>query len=113
MSRLAAPLRGQVFRVDLPGSGPHYWVVVSNNARNAHLKDVLATMITTTPPRSPRPSYVALSRDLDPFDGWVKCDNIGPLEKDRLGAVQGGLSRPTMRLVDNGLAYALSLPRVV
>lgn len=105
------PLRGQVFHTDIDGVGPHYWLVVSNNSRNAHLLDVLAVMVTTTPPRSPRPSYVQLSKDLDSFEGWVKCDDIGPLRKDTLGPVKGGISRPTMRLVDIGLAYALGLPR--
>jgi mRNA-degrading endonuclease toxin of MazEF toxin-antitoxin module len=111
MSRLAAPLRGQVYHVNVPRVGPHYWVVVSNNARNAHSNDTLVTMITSTPPRSPRPSYVQLANGQDPFQGWVKCDRIGPINIDDLGPVKGGLSRPTMRLVDIGLAFALGLPR--
>jgi mRNA-degrading endonuclease toxin of MazEF toxin-antitoxin module len=111
-SRLAGPLRGQVFRANLDDAGPHYWVVVSNNPRNANALDVLTTMITTTPPRSPRPSYVPLA-DADPFEGWVLCDRIGPIRKDELGPVKGGLSRPTMRMVDLGLAFALGLARPV
>ena len=111
MSSPTQPLRGQVFYVDLPEAGRHYWVVVSNNPRNARLSDILATMITTTPPRSPRPSYVPLAGARDAFDGWVKCDRIGPIPKEDLGPVKGGLSRATMRLVDIGLAFALGLPR--
>jgi mRNA-degrading endonuclease toxin of MazEF toxin-antitoxin module len=83
----AGPLRGQVFQADVEGIGPHFWLVVSNNSRNAHLLDVLTAMITSTPPRTPRRIYVPL------------------------GLRKGGVSRPTMRLVDIGLAYALSLPR--
>ena len=105
------PLRGQVFHVDVEGVGPHYWLIVSNNQRNAHLRDVLAVMLTTTAPRVARVSYVPLAKEEDPFEGWVKCDDIGPLYRDELGSVKGVLSPGTMRRVDAGLAFALSLPR--
>jgi mRNA-degrading endonuclease toxin of MazEF toxin-antitoxin module len=111
MSGSPGPLRGQIFRVDVEGVGPHYWLVVSNNPRNAHLSDVLTVMLTTTPPRSPRASYVPLAKGQDPFEGWVKCDGIGPHYRDELGPVKGALSPGTMRLVDAGLAFALNLPR--
>ncbi len=112
MSRSAGPLRGQVFQVDLEGIGPHYWLIVSNNQRNAHLDDALAVMITSTPPRSPRLSYVPLPAGRESFTGWVKCDDIGPLFTDELGSARGSLSLPTMRRVDAGLAFGLSLPRL-
>jgi len=68
-------------------------------------------MITSTPPRSPRVSYVPLTKGRDAFEGWVKCDDVGPLFKEELGPVKGSLSAETMRLVDAGLAFALSLQR--
>jgi mRNA interferase MazF len=111
MSGPPGPLRGQVFHVDVEGVGPHYWLVVSNNQRNAHLSDVLTVMLTTTPPRSPRASYVPLVKGQDLFEGWVKCDDIGPLYRDELGPAKGALSPATMRRVDAGLAFALSLDR--
>jgi mRNA interferase MazF len=111
MSWSPRPLRGQVFHVDVEGAGPHYWLVVSNNKRNASMGDVLAAMLTTTPPRSPRVSYVPLAQRQDPFDGWVKCDDIGPLFRDQLGPVKGALSPATMQRVDAGLAFALGLPQ--
>jgi mRNA interferase MazF len=111
MSRSSGPLRGQVFHVDVEGVGPHYWLVISNNQRNAHLHDVLVALLTTTPPRSPRASSVALASGQDPVEGWVNCDDIGPLFRDRLGPVKGALSPGTMRRVDVGLAFALGLPR--
>jgi mRNA-degrading endonuclease toxin of MazEF toxin-antitoxin module len=83
--------------------------VVSNNQRNAAFSDVVVVMLTTTPPRSPRPSYVAVDRARDGFEGWVRCDDIGPLYKDVLGVPQGALSAATMRSVDAGLAHALAL----
>jgi mRNA-degrading endonuclease toxin of MazEF toxin-antitoxin module len=110
MSRSSGPLRGQVFHVDVEGIGPHYWLVVSHNQRNAHLQDVLVVLLTITPPRSPRPSYVPLVQGQDPFEGWAKCDDIGPLFRDALGPVKGALSPGTMRRVDAGLAFALNLP---
>jgi len=106
-----SPLRGQVFHVDAEGGGPHYWLVVSNNQRNTYLGDVLVVILTTTPPRRPRPSYVPLATGQDPVEGWVNCDDIGPLFRDRLGRVRGALSPGTMRRVDAGLAFALGLPR--
>jgi mRNA-degrading endonuclease toxin of MazEF toxin-antitoxin module len=110
MSRSSVPLRGQVFHVE-GRDGPDFWLVVSNNQRNAHLDDVLTVMLTTTPPRSSRASYVRLAKGPDPFEGWVKCDDIGPHDRDELGPVKGALSPGTMRRVDGGLAFALSLPR--
>ena len=104
------PLRGQVFHVDVEGAGPHYWVVVSNNRRNAVLHDVLVVQVTSTPPRSPRDSYVPLAKGADSVEGWVKCDGIGPVLRDRLGSVKGALSPASMRRVDLGLAFALGLP---
>jgi mRNA interferase MazF len=110
MSGAPAPLRGQIFHLDEEGVGPHYWLVVSNNRRNAHLRDVLTVMLTTTPPRSPRASYVPLDKIQDSFGGWVNCDDIGPHYRDQLGPVQGALSPATMRRVEAGLAAALGLP---
>jgi mRNA-degrading endonuclease toxin of MazEF toxin-antitoxin module len=111
ISRSPIPLRGQIFHVNPEEEGPHYWLVVSNNRRNAHLSDVLTVMLTTTAPRSPRFSYVPLVKGQDHFEGWVNCDDIGSHYRDQLGPVKGALSPATMRLVDAGLAFALGLPQ--
>ena len=113
MTEAPRPLRGQVFHVGVEGVGAHYWVVVSNNQRNAHLHDVLVVQVTSTPPRSPRAAYVPLAKGHDSVEGWVKCDGIGPLLRDRLGPVRGALSPATMRRVDVGLASALGLQGLV
>ena len=110
MSAASGPLRGQIFHVDEEGVGPHYWLVVSNNRRNAHLRNVLSVMLTTTPPRSPRASCVPLDKKQDSIEGWVNCDDIGPHYGSQLGPVQGALSPATMRRVEAGLAAALRLP---
>jgi len=54
---------------------------------------------------------VPLAKGQDAFEGWVKCDDIGPHGRDELGPVKGALSPATMRRVDVGLAFALGLPR--
>ena len=95
--------------MDSAPEGAHFWLVVSNNRRNAHLSDVLTVMLTAKAPASLRPSYVPLAKGKDPFEGWVKCDDIGPHYRDELGPVRGALSPATMRKVDAGLAFALSL----
>jgi mRNA-degrading endonuclease toxin of MazEF toxin-antitoxin module len=111
MSRSSVPLRGQVFRIDVEGAGPLHCLVISNNQRNARLGDVLVVTLTNTPPSSARTSYVSLEKAQDPFEGWVNCDGIVRLRRDLLGPVKGALSPGTMRRVDAGLAFALSLPR--
>jgi len=110
MSGVAAPLRGQIFHIDEEGVGPHYWLVVSNNRRNAYLSQVLTVMLTTTRPTAPRASWVPLAKGHDSFEGWVNCDDIGPHYRDELGPVRGALPPATMRRVDAGLAFALGLP---
>jgi mRNA-degrading endonuclease toxin of MazEF toxin-antitoxin module len=111
MSRVPGPLRGQIFHINEEGVGSHYWLVVSNNQRNAHLNQVLTVMLTTTHPRSPRASWVPLAKGQDSFEGWANCDDIGPHYRDELGPARGALSPATMRRVDAGLAFALGLAR--
>lgn len=41
-------LRGQVYRAKLGNTEPKYYLVVSNNRRNAALDDVLVVRLTTT-----------------------------------------------------------------
>lgn len=65
-----SPTRGQVYRCDL-GDSPKPWLIVSNNARNRHTADVLATRITTTARRLP--TWVSLAGD-DPLAGYVNTD---------------------------------------
>ncbi len=116
MAALSYPVRGQVFEADVAGIGRKLWLVVSNNARNRNLDEVLVARLTTSL-RTPRPSIVELDPRADaPFTGRVLCDDLGPLYKDELGHAAGALSRATMRRIDLGLVAALgididSLPR--
>lgn len=102
---MTAPLRGQVFRVDL-GHGPKPWLVVSNNARNARLDSVIAARITTTTKRAHLPTVVELD-PADPLVGVVLVDDLVPLYRDELNTPLGVLSPRTMTAVSTALRVAL------
>ncbi len=100
-----APLRGQVFRVDL-GHGPKPWLIVSNNARNRNLETVVAVRVTTTSKHANVPTVVALS-SVDPLVGCVVVDDLVQFYRDELTLVLGALSAPTMRAVSAAIRIAL------
>jgi mRNA interferase MazF len=102
---VTAPLRGQVYRVDL-GHGPKPWLVVSNNSRNRNLDTIIGARITTTGTHARLPTVVPLS-NADPLVGFVLCDDLIPLYRDELSDELGALSPPTMRAVSAGLRIAL------
>ncbi len=99
------PQRGQVFRCDI-GYGPKPWLVVSNNARNRLLAEVVAIRLTTTV--RDLPTWVKLS-PADPLTGYANADCIEQLGKDELGDYLGALSRESMVRVNEALAVALAL----
>jgi mRNA interferase MazF len=99
------PARGQVYRCDL-GYGAKPWLVVSNNARNRLLSDVIAIRLTTT--MRELPTWVKLSA-ADPLSGYANADCIEQLAKDELGDYLGALTPATMRTVNQALAVALAL----
>jgi mRNA interferase MazF len=99
------PQRGQVYRCDL-GYGLKPWLVVSNNARNRLLSDVVAIRLTTT--ARDLPTWVKLSA-ADPLTGYANADCIEQLSKDELGEYLGALSPASMHAVNQALAVALAL----
>jgi mRNA interferase MazF len=101
----AAPLRGQVFRVDL-GHGLKPWVVVSNSARNRNLETSLAARITTTDKHAHVPTVVSLN-SADPLVGFVLVDDIIQLYRDELDTPLGSLAPATMRRVSAALRIVL------
>jgi mRNA interferase MazF len=105
---VTAPLRGQVFQVDL-GHGRKPWLVVSNNARNRNLDSVLAARITTTRKHATMPTLIPLTAT-DPLVGFVLCDDVVQLYQDELTKPAGVLSPRTMTAVSEGLRIALGLP---
>lgn len=98
--------RGQVVRAEIGLAEPKLFVVVSNNRRNRRLGDVLAARLTTSSKPS-IPSIVELKGET--LAGRVVCDDIVALYEDEILAIVGGLSPPTMRAVDRGLAAAFGL----
>lgn len=99
------PARGQVYRCNL-GYGAKPWLVVSNNARNRLLSDVIAIPLTTTVRELP--TWVKLS-PADPLTGYANADCIEQLGKDELGDYLGALTPATMRTINQALAVALAL----
>ncbi len=99
------PQRGQVYRCNL-GYGLKPWLVVSNNARNRLLSDVIAIRLTTM--ARDLPTWVKLS-PVDPLAGYANADCIEQLAKDELGDYLGALSPASMRAINNALAIALAL----
>jgi mRNA interferase MazF len=80
--------------------------VVSNNARNRLLSDVVAIRLTTT--TRDLPTWVKLSAS-DPLTGYANADCIEQLGKDELGDYLGALTPATMRHVNQALSVALAL----
>ena len=105
----SAPLRGQVYYVDIKdGNGPKFWLVVSNNSRNQKLQEVLVCRITTSP-KPQLPSIIELEPADTPYTGSVLCDDIGILFKEEMDAAHGALRPSTMARVNDGLRKALAL----
>jgi mRNA interferase MazF len=103
-----APVRGQIYRVDI-GYGAKPWLIVSNNRRNRTLSDVLAVRIITNPKHIDLPTWVALDPG-DPLVGCINTDDLQQLERDELGELLGVLSPRTLMRVNDALRLVLALP---
>jgi mRNA interferase MazF len=103
-----APVRGQIYRVDI-GYGAKPWLIVSNNRRNRNLSDVLAVRITTTLTHVDLPTWVRLD-PADPLAGAVSTDDLQQLGRDELGELLGCLSPRTLMRVNEALRIVLALP---
>lgn len=100
-------LRGQVCRAKLGSTEPKYYLVVSNNRRNAALDDVLVVRLTTTA-KPPLPSIVELGPP-DPFTGRACCDDITWMADAEVQEYLGALTPATMKRIDAGLRAALGI----
>jgi len=100
--------RGQVYWATFDATlGRKPWLVVSNNARNRNLGDVLVARITTTP--KPRISSIVELPPGECVTGSVLCDDIIAMYEDDSPELAGAMSPRTMRDVDRALAAALGL----
>ena len=101
-------LRGRVYRaLPLGFDVDHYFVVVSNNARNRALSSVLAVRLTSSD-KPPLPSIVEIPPH-ESLSGRVVCDDVYELWDDEIREDVCALSATTMAAVDDGLRAALSL----
>lgn len=101
-------LRGRVYAAKLAHiDGEKYFLVVSNNRRNAALPQVLTVRLTTTP-KPVIPSIVELCHG-EVFVGRVVCDDITELYADEVRRDLGALTPAAMAQVNNALKAALSL----
>ncbi len=102
-------IRGRVYGAVLPGvDGEKPYLVVSNNARNRQLPNVLAVRITTSD-KPTMDSIVVLGPGDRPLVGRVLCDDLIQLWPDEVSKEWGALSPDSMRKVDVGLRAALAL----
>ncbi|MFC9433849.1 type II toxin-antitoxin system PemK/MazF family toxin [Nocardia sp. NPDC057030] len=104
----SAPVRGQIYRVDV-GYGLKPWVVVSNNRRNRLLSDVLVARITTTDKHGMLPTWVGLT-PTDPLVGHIVTDCLEQVDRADLGALLGTVSPGTVMAMNAALKLALAIP---
>ncbi|QIS10973.1 type II toxin-antitoxin system PemK/MazF family toxin [Nocardia arthritidis] len=105
---MTAPLRGQVYRVDV-GHGLEPWLIVSNNRRNRTLSDVLAVRISTSSKHAELPTWVPLSA-ADPVVGYIVTDNLERIRRSVLGPIVGTAAPSTILAVNAALKTVLSIP---
>jgi mRNA interferase MazF len=108
VSSLWPLVRGRVYAAKLSHVGAEkFFLVVSNNRRNAGLPQVLAARLTTTP-KPNLPSIVQLAHP-EVFVGTVLCDDITEIYEDEVRRDLGALSPTAMQSVGQGLTAALGL----
>jgi len=101
-------LRGRVYAARLSNiNDEKFFVVVSNNQRNAQLPQVLAIRLTTSQKPS-IPSIVELGKG-EAFIGRAVCDDIVEIYEDEVVRDLGSLSPATMSAIGHGIAAALGL----
>jgi mRNA-degrading endonuclease toxin of MazEF toxin-antitoxin module len=103
-------IRGRVYLANLQEGDeePKYWLVVSNNQRNRAMRHSLAVRITSTRKYENLPSVVELPAG-EPLSGFVRCDTLTWLYDDEPVKDVCALSRPALRLVEEGLKATLGI----
>lgn len=102
-------LRGRIYRAHLTHIGEDkFFLVISNNRRNRAFEQVLATRLTTTPPKAERPALVPLGPE-EVMTGWVSCDDIETIYDDEVRADVGAVTASAMRRVEAGLRASLGM----
>lgn len=101
--------RGRIYGAVLSERlGEKYYLVVSNNRRNARLDSVLTIRLTTSP-KPDLDSIVVLGHADGPWSGRALADDIVEIYRDEITRELGALPPATMRRVDDALRAALDL----
>lgn len=101
--------RGRIYGAVLSERlGEKYYLVVSNNRRNARLDSVLAIRLTTSV-KPDLDSIVVLGHTDGPWSGRALADDIVEVYRDEITRELGALSPATMRRIDDALRAALDL----
>ncbi|MFF1878626.1 type II toxin-antitoxin system PemK/MazF family toxin [Leifsonia sp. NPDC058230] len=99
--------RGEVWAAKLPGTPTEkYYLVVSNDRRNAALGTALVVRITSSPNRPSIPTIVEIPEGECVF-GRVLCDEIEWLYPEDVRAKLGAFSAQAMQAVTAGLGAAV------
>lgn len=105
---MTAPVRGQVYMVDVPEvGGEKPFLVVSNNARNRNLDRVVCARVSTSPNRPAEIPSVVPIEDRGAVVGQVLCDDLQSVQTYRLKRMVGALPPRVMVEVGRGLRSAL------
>lgn len=94
--------------MDLPDVGEKFFVIVSNDNRNARRYPRVHLARVTARAQPPLPSVVHLdARDFG--GGYVLCDEVAPVAKDRLKRQVGVVSPVGMRQVADAIKHVFPL----
>ena len=111
MIAAARVIRGHIWAVDLglTEQGEKFHVILSNNGRNASAYPwIHVARITARRPARPLPTDVELPADL-PVSGWVKCDELMPVRKERLRRQVGVVPHEVMVGIESAVRLVLGL----
>ena len=101
--------RGHVYLAKLGTAEAKYWLVVSNNQRNARLDNTLVVRITSTDKYTSLPSVIAIPAG-ESLTGFVRCDSLTQVWPDEIIKFFCAFSPATMALVNDGLKASLGIP---
>ena len=103
------PARSQIWWADVGLGELKRFVIVSNNARNRKLRDVLGVRMTTAPKPTVASIVAFEAGEVDEAQCYAVADDIKPLDRASLRRQVGALTPRQMRRVDFALMAALGL----
>jgi mRNA interferase MazF len=98
-------LRGRIYRAQVSAFGGQFYLVISNNRRNAQLDHVLGVRLTVA--TRPLMASIVEIPAYEPFTGQALCDEIDRIYRDEIIDDLGAVSSRTMQRINGGLRTAL------